>query len=128
MNQNVLQRYVISRALKASIFRLAYYTSNSTEQKANYGFRITNKVDILRRDTKKQYQMNYNTLAIYESEKPNIFDISKIQGKALDVYEKYAKNIVHYLQRGFGVRIEFAVFDFIHGMEGKIWVVGMKSL
>lgn len=72
--------------------------------------------------------MNYNTLAIYESEKPNIFDISKIQGKALDVYEKYAKNIVHYLERGFAVRIEFAVFDFIHGMEGKIWVVGMKSL
>ena len=72
--------------------------------------------------------MNYNTLAIYESDKQDIFDIQKVQGKALEVYEKYAKNIVYYLERGFGVRIEFAVFDFIHGMEGKIWVLGMKCL
>lgn len=41
-NNKLEQRFVVSRAMRATILRLVYFTKNSKSTTANFGFRIMN--------------------------------------------------------------------------------------
>lgn len=108
-NNKLEQRYVISKALKASITRLAYFSRNSKSSKANYAFRITNNLDIFDPNPK----ISLVNKACLNSDKVNSFEVNLIKGDCLKEFEEMSKNIVMYLEKVLCIRISFVVFDFI---------------
>ncbi len=118
------QRYVFARAMKAQVFRLFYMTGNSRQNKASYGFRITNNLSILDENNKKGYdfQTVVNDMVMHS------YEVHKVSGKALQTFLQQAGQVTTYLERGFQMRISKAVFEFVQDLEGKVWLIGCKYL
>ena len=103
------QRYIISRPLQASVFRLCFFTRNSnlsegndekskvkqSSFRANFGYRITNNVTILSRDPK----LGMVSKAMINSEKFDSFEIMEVKGLSLKPFEIYAERVVTFLEK-----------------------------
>jgi len=108
-NNKIEQRYIISRALKASVFRLCFYTKNAniTEgmdekakikksyYKANFGYRITNNINIFSPEPK----LAMISKAMINSEKFDSFEIIEVKGLSLKPFEIYAERVVTFLEK-----------------------------
>jgi len=103
------QRYIIARALQASIFRLCFYTKNAnlsegmdekarvkkSYYKANYGYRITNKISIF----SVNQSLSLLSKAMINSEKFDSFEIMEVKGLSLKPFEIYAERVVTFLEK-----------------------------
>ena len=95
----MIQRFIISRPIKSTIMRLVFHTKNSGTQKANYAYRIQNRLDIY--DTAKKSLTN--KAAINMEQEDNIqrwnakkddefsFEYQLVKGPGLRDYEFQAE-------------------------------------
>ena len=108
---------------------------------ANYGFRIRNKIyevlddeakGLLRTNTwnskKKKGGPNLDRRGVVNTEEKNSFEVYKIQGESLSVYEKMCNKVVQFLQQSYSIRINRIVLDFITDSDNKVWLFNCKSL
>ncbi|KAL4506485.1 hypothetical protein ABPG72_000056 [Tetrahymena utriculariae] len=123
-NSSVEQRFIFSRPMKATLIRLVYNTRNSKDTVANYAFRIQSYNEIFDPDLKK----NINLKACINQEKKNSFDVQNVKGNGLKEYERQAESLVRFLEKNNQIRIRLIVLDFIQDLEGKIWLISMKSI
>ncbi|EGR33878.1 hypothetical protein IMG5_033670 [Ichthyophthirius multifiliis] len=118
------QRYIYSRPMKATVLRLVFHTKNSQSTNANYAFRIQNLVEIFDPDTK----ISVNHKACISSVRQNTFVVQNVKGQGLKEYEQQAESLVIFLEKNNQIRIKQIVLDFMQDLEGKIWLISMKSI
>ncbi|KAM3136909.1 hypothetical protein pb186bvf_010994 [Paramecium bursaria] len=123
-NNKLEQRFVVSRALKATILRLVYYTKNSKTSIANFGYRIMNLLDEFDPNPKK----SVTNKSCLNTEQLGSFTIQLVKGVGLKDYERVSDQVVTFLERNYPIRIKRAVFDFIQDPENVIWLINCKSL
>lgn len=82
-NNKLEQRFVISRAMRATILRLVFHTKNSDTNVANYAYRIMNHRNIFDPDQKKSLT-NKTTI---NTEEQHSFSIQLVKGAGLKEYE-----------------------------------------
>lgn len=116
---HILQRYVKSPGGRPTITRL-YYSAYHKTNKANYAYFITSK---LIGDSLTSIQK-----CAVDTSMPQTVDVFIKSGVALKPFEKEAEKIVDYLNKGYNLRIEEIILDFLTDDNGTIWTLGCKSI
>mmetsp|Transcript_23354 Transcript_23354/g.20274 ORF Transcript_23354/g.20274 Transcript_23354/m.20274 type:complete len:107 (+) Transcript_23354:594-914(+) len=91
----LIQRYIFPKGFVATVFRFCYFTKNSKDKKASFGYRIKNHVSIFDTSTKISL-INKTTI---NTEKNNSFDINLVTGDGLKQYIDPSKRLVYFLER-----------------------------
>lgn len=115
----ILQQYMKSPGGRPTITRL-YYFAYQKGNKANYAYFITNKL--------VGDDLNSIQKCAVDTNKPENIDVFTKSGVALKPFEKEAKKIVDYLNKGYNLRIEEIILDFLSDDDGVIWFIGCKSI
>lgn len=114
----LIQRFIKSD-IKPSVFRLNYY-AHIKANKSNFAYLIRSSA--LERNRGKSIQnCLVNTAA------PEYISTLKVSGNILKPYEHYARNIVSFLNKGYSLRIQEIVLDFIQDQDYKLWFCGCKG-
>lgn len=58
---------------------------------------------------------------------PEVLEVFKASGVALRGFENEARKICRYLQKGYNIRINEIVFDFLKDDQGKIWFISCQG-
>lgn len=116
---SILQRYVRSPGGRPSVTRL-HYQGYQKGNKANYAFFITSKLSSNEVTTIQQ--------CVVDNSKPETTDVFTKSGVALKPFEREAEKIVKHLNRGYNMRIEEIVLDFLSDENGVIWLIGCKEV
>ncbi|KRX07210.1 hypothetical protein PPERSA_00367 [Pseudocohnilembus persalinus] len=141
-NNEILQQYIFAKPLKATIIRIMYYTRNSKQMKANYGYRIMNRIPIFDKRTKRSMEQKCCTIldSQKESDTYNIkvwpakaiqefsIEVSEVKGFGLGEYEKQTEELVKLIERNNKVRISEIVCDYIQDIDGKVWLINCRSV
>lgn len=115
----MLQEFVHSPSGKPSVLRLTYYVSTKSPR-GNFAFLLSSTVH-----TNPHAGLLHKTVT--DSSLPNGVEIFRQTGKSLRPYELQARNLVDFLQRGYRVRVEEIVLDFLKSPNGRVWLCGCKG-
>ena len=116
---NILQRYIKSPGGRPTVTRL-YYSSHQKGNKANYAYFITSKL--------VGADLSSIQKCAVDTSKPETIDVFTKSGVALKPFEKEAEKIVEHLNKGYNIRIEQIILDFLTDENGIIWLIGCKSI
>lgn len=115
----MLQEFIHSPSGKPSVLRLTYYVSNKAPR-GNFAFLLSSTVH-----TNPHAGLLHKTVT--DSALPNGVEIFRQTGKSLRPYELQARNLIDFLQRGYRVRVEEIVLDFLKSPDGRVWLCGCKG-
>ena len=115
----MIQEFIKSPAAKPAVVRLTYYVSTK-QPRANIAYLLTSKVH-----TDPQSDLLHKT--VIDLSLPDSIEVFKQSGKALHPFEVQAKSLVDFLQRGYHVRFEEIVLDFLKSSDGTVWFCGCKG-
>ena len=107
----VMQRYLKSPGGRPTITRL-YYFPYQKGNKANYAYFITSKL--------VGADLNSIQKCVVDTSKPENVDVFTKSGVALRPFEKEAEKTVEHLNKGYNLRIEEIVLDFLTDDNGLI--------
>ena len=107
----ILQRYLKSPGGRPTITRL-YYFSYQKGNKANYAYFITSKL--------VGADLNSIQKCVVDTSKPENIDVFIKSGIALRPFENEAEKIVDHLNKGYNLRIEEIILDFLKDDNGVI--------
>lgn len=116
----LIQRFIHTPGHRPAVTRLHYFANNK-DNKANYAYFINN----ITTGKKKTYE-DLQKFVVNTKDPSNIEYFVK-SGTAIKYYEQEAKKIVKFLNKGYNIRIEKIVLDFLTDSEGKIWLSGCKA-
>ncbi|CAG9325937.1 unnamed protein product [Blepharisma stoltei] len=114
----MIQRYIKCNNDRPTITRL-FYINTTKVTKASHAYCISSSLSSYEKFSQAKVCLCTGIL--------NGFDISLMHGMAIAEYQKYAKNIVTFLQISHSVRIEEIVLDFVKDQSGKIWFLECKG-
>lgn len=117
---SLLQRYIHTPANRPAVTRFHYFAQNK-DNKANFAYFINSTTAIV---DKAYFDLQK---CVVNTKDPENIEYFVKSGSAIRVYEQEAKKIVEYLNKGYNVRIEKIILDFITDTEGKIWFSGCKA-
>ena len=117
----IMQKFVYSPTNKATLYRLVFFNPNSSDERADYGFCLANKVDYF------APRLQLEDRCLHVSEKKNSFSIYKISGKTIKPFSAYAYNLCQFIERSHAVKIENMVVDFTKDELGNIFFLNVKS-
>jgi hypothetical protein len=115
----MLQEFIRSPSGKPSVLRLTYYVSTKAPR-GNFAFLLSSTVH-----TNTHAGLLHRTAT--DSSITNGVEIFRQTGKSLRPYELQASNLVDFLQRGYRVRVEEIVLDFLKSPDGRVWLCGCKG-
>ncbi|CAG9327889.1 unnamed protein product [Blepharisma stoltei] len=118
---SLMQRYIKVPGGKPSVTRLHYF-SHIKGNKANFAY-FAKRLDIEEEITESNIQK-----CAVNMDKPETLEIYKISGPALKPFEKEAKNLVTYLNKGYNLRIQEIILDYLRDSNGVVWLCGCKSI
>ncbi|CAG9311247.1 unnamed protein product [Blepharisma stoltei] len=118
---SMLQRFIKCTGARPCTIRLYYYASQKSN-KANFAYFI-NSIN------SEEFEMEPN-LQKYacDTANPEGLEVFKQSGAALRPYETEAEKIVIYLNKGYNIRIQEIVLDFIRDLNGIIWCSSCKKI
>ena len=114
----IIQQFIKCWGERPCISRI-FYISDTRNNRASYGFTITNSVAAY-----TQYSAAHSIVCV---DYPEGFDLYSMQGKAIAELEQLAKQLVLFLQRMFGVRVQEIVLDFIKDANKQYWLIGCQG-
>jgi hypothetical protein len=115
----MMQRYIKFAGGKPAVTRLYYYPQN--QSKANYALFINNIVS--EATSKRENLASY----VVDTSKPETLEIFTKSGSAIKSFEVEASKIVSYLNKGYNIRIQEIILDFLKDDQGVIWLCGCKG-
>ena len=65
---------------------------------------------------------------VVNTDKPSKLEVFTMSGGSILPFEKEASKVVKYLNKGYNVRIQEIILDFLKDEEGTIWFCGCKGL
>ncbi|OMJ76036.1 hypothetical protein SteCoe_23177 [Stentor coeruleus] len=119
VHSSIMQRYIKSPGGRPTVTRL-YYTPYQKGNKANYAYFLTSKhVGAELKSIQK---------CVVDTSNPEFIDVFTKSGAALKPFESEANKIVQHLNRGYNIRIEEIILDFLTDDKGVVWLIGCKSI
>ncbi|CAG9333661.1 unnamed protein product [Blepharisma stoltei] len=112
---SLLQRFIKSPGGRPAVTRL-YYFANVKSNKANYAYFVK------RLDVEGNIQK-----CVVNMSKPETLEAFKMAGSALKPFEAEAEKIVAYLNKGYNIRIQEIILDYLRDKQGTIWLCGCKG-
>lgn len=104
----LLQRYIKSPGGRPAITRL-YYFANVKSNRANYAYSVK------RLNSEGNIQK-----CVVEMAKPETLEVFKMAGSSLKPFEAEAEKIVEFLNKGYNIRIQEIIFDYLRDQNGLI--------
>lgn len=116
----LMQRFIHTPGHRPALTRLHFFANNK-ENKANYAYFINN----ISTESTGSYK-DLQKYVVNTKDAKNIEFFVK-SGAAIKYYELEAKKLADFLNKGYNIRIEKLVLDFLTDSEGKIWLSGCKA-
>lgn len=116
----LLQRFIHTPGHRPSVTRLFYF-SHLKNNRANYAYFINNIQTDLPNSIRSIQKCVVNT------QDPKNIEVFTKSGNSIKYFEYEAKKIVKYLNRGYNLRLEEIILDFLTDCDGKIWLIGCKG-
>jgi hypothetical protein len=117
---SLIQRYIRASGNRPAVTRLHYFHSIKSN-KANYAYFISN-IDSETSESSRTLQK-----CVVNTHDPAKIEVFIKSGSSIKYYENEAKKIVEYLNKGYNIRIEEIVLDFLTDSTGVIWISGCKG-
>jgi hypothetical protein len=118
--QSLLQRYIHTPGNRPGVTRLFYF-SHVKKNNANYAY-IINNTESITEDSLRNIQK-----CVVNTQDPKRIEFFKKSGSSIKYYENEAKKLVLYLNKGYNIRIQTIILDFLADSNGKIWFIGCKG-
>lgn len=118
---NMIQQFVRSPGGKPAVLRL-FYNRSTRDTAASYAYQIVS----LRGEMYDETEMSKKCTVDYTV--PGGVEITKATGVALRPLVEAAESLSMHLNRGFNVRIEKIVLDFLKDDTGRLYFSGCKGL
>eukprot|EP00347_Sterkiella_histriomuscorum_P000881 403374165 len=123
-SESIIQQFVYSSAQKANTVRLFYYNPRAHQgQNQTYAYYMTN--DLLYHETANKYR--YEEKYTICSSRENSFEHFVMKGKVLEPYEYFAEQIVNFIFKSYGIRIEQIAIDFIKDERDVIYFTDVNG-
>lgn len=117
----IMQKYIYSPTNKATLYRIVFFNPNNSNERASYGYCLTNKKNYFSPKTQIENR------CLHLSENTNSYIVYNINGKTIRDYEFYSHNLCTFLERSYNIKIEKMVLDFAKDELGNIFFLTVKS-
>lgn len=118
---NMIQQFVRSPGGKPAVLRL-FYNRSTRDTAASFAYQIVS----LRAEKYEDTELSKRCTVDYTV--PGSVEITKASGVALRPLMEAAESLSMYLNRGYNVRIEKIVLDFLKDDTGRLYFSGCKGL
>ncbi|OMJ88194.1 hypothetical protein SteCoe_9928 [Stentor coeruleus] len=118
---SLTQRYIHTPGHRPAVTRLHYF-SHQKRNVANFAYFINN-IEFEYPDTLNNLQK-----CIVNTQDAKNIEFFKKHGSSIKYYEAEASKIIKYLNKGYNIRIDEIILDFLTDSTGKIWLCGCKSI
>jgi len=118
---NMIQQFVRSPGGKPAVLRL-FYNRSTRDTAASFAYQIVS----LKAEKYEETEMSKRCTVDYTV--PGSVEITKATGVALWPLMEAAESVSMYLNRGYNVRIEKIVLDFLKDDTGRLYFSGCKGL
>lgn len=118
---SMIQRFVKCTGARPNCIRLHYYAHDKSNR-ANFAY-FMNSLN----SEEFQIEPNIQRYAV-DTSKPQSLEVFKQSGASLRPYEIEAEKIVSHLNKGYNIRIQEIVLDFIRDSNGVIWTSACKKI
>ena len=115
----MLQEMIHAPSGKPSVVRLTYYVSTKAAR-GNFAYLLSSTVH-----TDSHAGLLHKTVT--DSSLNHGIEIFRQTGQSLRPYEHQARLLVDFLQRGYRIRIDEIVLDFLRSKDGRVWLCGCKG-
>ena len=114
------QRFVSGAGQRPCLVRLHFFPYAPVPQ-ASFAYFVNNVgLDI--------YRVSDIQRCVVDTSRPRDLEVFKLAGKALEPYERQARNLVNYLNKGYNVRVAKLVLDFFKDEDEVVWFSSCKAL
>jgi hypothetical protein len=118
---SMVQQYVRCAGGRPGVVRLNYFSYGA---KANFGY-FVNSLGLEHPSSSQNEELSK---CVVNTAKPEHLEVFRQAGAVLKPYEAEAAKIVGFLNKGYNLRINEIVLDFIKDEHGVIWLSGCKRI
>jgi hypothetical protein len=118
---SMVQQYVRCAGGRPGVVRLNYFSHGP---KANFGY-FVNSLGLEHPSSSQNEELSK---CVVNTAKPDYLEVFRQAGVVLKPYEAEAAKIVGFLNKGYNLRINEIVLDFIKDEHGVIWLSGCKRI